>query len=403
MHRAVPTTIAGLAAGAALLIALEPAAHACGACFSPPSEVTTVDSHRMVISLGLEETVLWDQIVYSGDPSDFVWVLPVPTPQVTVEVADPDFFTMLDSGTAPTVSPRFPLRTSCGGGGGVGCGGAVAADSGEATPSDSVTVYNEGTVGPYETVTVGSESRNALYDWLSANGYNVTPASLPVIEHYLDAGYVFVALRLKPDASVQAMQPVRVRYPGFMGTFPLEGVVVGTKGIVNLSLWVIAEQRYAAGNYDTVRINEDDLVWDWDSNSSNYSDVFDDALLDAGGRAWVVEYADTLARIPQIGNPTSDLAIARAVAPTPYVTRLRTRIRTEYITEDLQLAPAADPTPVSNVLTAPNDVNRPSEPDCSDGCAAGSRRVAGLSTLALLMLGLLVALGRRRRGTTLTS
>ncbi len=391
------TTITSLAAAAALIPMLERPAEACGACFAPSSAETTVDSHRMVISLGLEQTVLWDQIVYSGAPEDFVWVLPVPSPDVTVELADPDFFDMLDSGTAPTISPRFPLRTGCGGGGGVGCG-AVAADSagGGDAPSDGVTVYNEGTVGPYETVTVGAKSRNALYDWLSANDYEVTPASLPVIEHYLDLGHVFVALRLRPGVGVQAMQPVRVRYPGFMSSFPLKGVIVGAKGVVDLSLWVIAEQRYAANNYATVRINEDDLVWDWETNTSNYSDVFDEAILDAGGRAWVVEYADMLSNIPRIGNPSDDLAVAQAAAPAPYVTRLRTRLRTENINEDLQLSPAAETTRVSPFLTAPNDINRPDEPDCNDGCAA-STHAAGLSTLGLLLVIGLFATRRRRR------
>lgn len=397
MQRAMLISMVGAAATTVAMVGYERSAEACGACFAPTSEVTTVDSHRMVIALGMEETVLWDQIVYSGNPADFVWVLPVPSPEVTVEVADPAFFDMLDRGTAPTISPAYPLRTGCPGGGGIGCGGAVSASGESDAPSDGVTVYNEGTVGPYETVTVGAESRNALYDWLTGRGYEITPASLPVIEHYLDLGYVFVALRLQPGVGVQAMQPVRARYPGFMGTFPLKGVVVGAKGVVDLSLWVIAEQRYEANNYATVEIDEFDLVWDWATNTSNYGDVFDDTILDAGGRAWVTEYAGNLSWIPVVGNPYDDLAIANSVTPTPFVTRLRTRLRTENINEDLLLAPAADASPVSQNLLAYAEINRPAEPDCSDGCAAGDHHAAKLSSLMLLLIGAIVALRRRRR------
>lgn len=363
--------IAGVAVGV-LLTGEATRAEACGACFAPVSDVTTVDSHRMVIALGTTETILWDQIVYSGEPADFAWVLPVPSPEVRVEVASPEFFASLDQGTAPTISPANPLQLFCPDDGWGGCGD----DSGDYTnsPSDGVTVYDQGVVGPYETVTVGAESRNALYDWLTANGYEITPASLPVMEHYLDLGYVFVALRLRPGVGVQAMTPVRVRYPGYMGTFPLKGVVVGTKGIVNLSLWVIAEQRYEARNYATVRVNEDELTWNWSTNTSNYSDVFDDAILDAGGRAWVVEYADSFAAIPITAAGGADASIVRSLSVNPYVTRLRTRMRTEYIDADLQLTPAADSSRVSNFLLAPRDLNRPSPPDCDTGAPTARAR-----------------------------
>lgn len=398
MQRAACCAIAGIATGVVLSFAGVSPAHACGACFAPPSEVTTVDSHRMVISLSAEETVLWDQIVYSGSPEDFAWVLPVPTPDVRVELADPDFFTTLDVGTTPIVFPPNPPPRTCGAD--AGCGGGCG-DDGGASPdaaTDGVTVYDEGTVGPYETATVGSESRNALYDWLTAKGYAITPASLPVIEDYLDRGYVFVALRLRPGLGVQAMQPVRVHYPGYMGSFPLQGVVVGTKGIVNLSLWVIAEQRYQASNYAMARVRARDLVWDWRTRTSNYDDAFDEALLDAGGRAWVVEYAGLLSMLPWVGSPSSDFSVAGYDRSGRYVTRLRTRIRTIYVDEDLQLAPAADPSSVSNSLIAYNEINRPPDPTCNDGCSSAFRRhSSGLATMVLVLACTLIASRRRQR------
>jgi hypothetical protein len=74
------TTIAVLTA--ALLLTHTPAAPAaaCGGCFHVPNPMgtpTAVNAHRMVIVVAPGQTILWDQIVYEGDPSDFVWVLPV--------------------------------------------------------------------------------------------------------------------------------------------------------------------------------------------------------------------------------------------------------------------------------------------------------------------------------------
>ena len=52
-------------------------AEACGGCFVPQSERTVVTDHRMALSISQQQTVLWDQIRYSGDPAEFAWVLPV--------------------------------------------------------------------------------------------------------------------------------------------------------------------------------------------------------------------------------------------------------------------------------------------------------------------------------------
>src|SRR5699024_8867295 len=143
--------------------------------------VTSVDSHRMVVSLSPEKSILWDQIRYSGDPEDFVWVLPVPSPDVDIAVADDLFFLELESQTAPTISPPPlppldcppPPEESCGL---FGCDQA-GGDSGDGYAADGgagdVDVYREEVVGPYETVVIGSEDPVALITWLNDHGYAV--------------------------------------------------------------------------------------------------------------------------------------------------------------------------------------------------------------------------------------
>ena len=398
MRATVILLLAG-ATSALILVASARPAHACGGCFAPPSEVTTVDSHRMVISLGLEETILWDQIVYSGSPEDFVWVLPVPSEQVSIELADAEFFTALDRGTAPQITPLSPPPRRFCPSGGIGCGASVS-DSGDAQPDpDGVTVFDESVVGPYETVTIGAEDPEALYNWLTSNGYDVPAATLPAIEHYVEQQSVFVVLRLAPGENVNAMEPVRVRYPGYMATFPLEMVVVGAKGLLSLSLWVIAEQRYEARNYGTISIDVDDLAWDWATNTSNYAEVFDDTVEQGGSRAWVVEYADMFDTIARPFDASDDWTAAVASIPNAYITRLRTRVLVDHIDQDLELSPSADSSNVSNLLIAPNDVNRPEDVDCNaeGGCASGSSRAGGAASAGLIMLMGLALVMRRRR------
>jgi hypothetical protein len=296
------------------------------------------------------------------------------------------------------VTPASPSPCDAAAAGG-GCGGSGFGGFGPG-PVDGVEVYDRGVVGPYETVTLGSDDPNALFAWLAGNGFAYPAEAIPILEHYTALGSAFVVLRLRPGADVSAMQPVRLRFRGFMGTFPLRMVVVGATGSVDLSLWVIAEQRYAALNYPTVEVDDGELAWDWSTNRSNYDDVFEAAIARSGGRAWVTEYAAALGQSELAAAladvAAEDFAVAGARVHYPYLTRLRTRMLVEHISEDLQLAPAEDASDVSREHVAARDVNY----ECADGAAAsgaGPLHDGRLQSLLLVALALAAGAGRRSR------
>jgi hypothetical protein len=379
-------------------------ASACGGCFSPPDVVTTVDSHRMVISLSAGRTTLWDQIRYSGDPRDFVWVLPVPDPAATIDLAAPEFFTDLDAATAPAVQPASPPpQLFCPrDGDGFGCGSSDNALALSEPDAGGVTIFDQDTIGPYETVTIGAETPTALNDWLVANDYQIPPSTLPVLAYYIDQGSSFIALRLSPGQGVSAMQPVRVRYPGYMATFPLKMVTVGASGVLELALWVIADQRYDADGFANLTILGSDLTWDWSTQTSDYDVVFDRKIDEAGGRAWIVEYAN----LPQDywfrPESQADWEVAQiGLSAYPTITRLRTRMLVDHLTDDLELVPATNPFPVGTQLFALHDANRPPDVDCDEGiCATGLGRRDRGTIAGLVLFGVgVVALRRRRRAT----
>ena len=384
---------ARLAALAALVFASSlPAprrAEACGGCFG--QTITAVDSHRMVVLLSPERSVLWDQIVYSGNPEDFVWVLPVPGPEVVVELADASFFDELDGQTSPVVQAQpGPTPDGC-----FGCCAAGASDVG-AADGDGVVVYTEGAVGPYETAVIGGEDGGALQDWLVEHGYPVQDAAVPIIDHYVDEGSAFIALRLAPDVGVQAMQPVRISYKGFLSRFPLEMVKIGAYNQLGLTLWIIGEQRYAPTNYPTATIDPDELVFDWNTTTSNYDQVFADTIDRAGGRAWIVEYAD---RFDNLWFSTlTDPDLVHATLPMPFVTRLRTRMLIEHMDQDIELAPAEDARPVSQYIQAGNEIDRPFDDD-DGGCHIQQHAAVHVALLAFL-LATLGWMWRPRRSRT---
>jgi hypothetical protein len=109
-------------------------------------------------------------------------------------------------------------------------------------------------------------------------------------------------------------------------------------------------------------------------NRSNYTERFDQVIDDAGGRAWVTEYASSLSAL-WISSPEMD--VIRPLQASPYITRLRTRMLVDHLQEDLELTIADEYWDVSPNLVAWREINRPGG-DCEDyatyryGCMAAS-------------------------------
>jgi Uncharacterized protein conserved in bacteria (DUF2330) len=299
---------AGVAASAAISMTavglVESDARACGGCFSRPTENTIVTDHRMAFAVSPAQTVLWDQIEYTGDPKDFSWVLPVRSGAV-VELSHDEWFEALDALTRPVITG--PSR-NCGQGGGIGCGGFSASGlSDTAVGGDNgVQVLNQSVIGPYDTVTLKSTDPNALDDWLQVNGYAIPDGIRPTIAAYVSAGFDFIALRLAPGQGVQAMQPVRVVTQGADPTLPLRMVAAGAGAQVGITLYVISEGRYEARSpfFNDV-IHDSQLVWLHGDNRSNYQELSQQIMQSRGGRTWLTEFAASasLQPSPSAGPP----------------------------------------------------------------------------------------------------
>src|SRR5438105_13407404 len=89
--------------GAGLLASARDA-DACGGCFGPSQTVTVVTDHRMILSVSPQQTTLYDQIKYQGDPASFAWVLPIHG-TVDVGLSADVLFASLDAITQTTIRP----------------------------------------------------------------------------------------------------------------------------------------------------------------------------------------------------------------------------------------------------------------------------------------------------------
>jgi hypothetical protein len=277
-------------------------AEACGGCFVPPDAETVVTGHRMALSISPAQTVLWDQIQYTGDPAEFAWVLPV-KPGAFIEVATDAWFETLEAATATGMLPPqvgchddFDFNPGCGAsdsfGGVRGVGAFAEEDGAGVNGGPAVEVIHRGTVGPYEEVTLSTTTPGALNAWLTEHSYNIDETTQPLIDAYVAEGFDFIALRLQPDKGVREMKPVRVVAPGAGDTLPLRMVAIGTGANVAITLFVIAEGRFAAKNFPNVEVPLDLTAWDFETNSSNYAELRALTLKGAdGGSAWLTTFA----------------------------------------------------------------------------------------------------------------
>lgn len=382
-------------------------ADACGGCFAPSETNQVVTDHLMVMALHASESILWDQIRYSGRPQDFSWVLPVQG-DARLELANGTFFDTLSQVTAPTVTAPSQVCPTAGRG-----GLFAASDSAASNEAGGVQVLSTAIVGPYQTVTLRSSDADALSTWLRANNYAIPASIEPVIRHYTDLRMDFIALRLRPGEGVQAMQPVRVRFSTPSPVLPLRMVSAGIADKVGISLFVFSEGRTEAMNFPNALVDRARVSWDYSTSASNYPAMFRAAIAPSGGRAWVTEsaqradsYSNNFRYNPEAYG---DWGLAVAGLSQPWVTRLRADLPAATLDRDLQLQASSSSAELAPSFQAGVLLNRP---PCAtdDGFYSGTdSSFRGLSCSAspgvgsprglagLLALGLAAVVVRRRR------
>ncbi len=311
-------SLLGLALVVSACAFFEPSpAEACGGCFVPQQERTVVTDHRMALSISPEQTVLWDQIRYSGDPAEFAWVLPV-RPGAKLSLSNDEWFTALDASTQPVIYQpnNFGGAYGCAL---TGCGSQESASAySDGVGPGQVQVLSQQVVGPYETVTLRATDDDALRSWLKSHAYSIPDSIAPTIDAYVAEGFDFIALRLRPGCGERSMQPVRVVTKGADPTLPLRMVAAGVGPRVGITLYVITEGRWQPRNFESTVFDDDRLRWDRYAGKSNYEEISQELMAADDGRTWLTEYADR----PQLywsGSLTSPSTGARR-GPNPGLT-----------------------------------------------------------------------------------
>jgi hypothetical protein len=386
-------------------------ARACGGCFVPPEETESViTDEKMILSISMSQTTLYDQIEYSGAPASFAWVLPIKG-TVTVGLSADILFQTIDQLTAtevlqpPTNCPPPPDDCSSFDS---YAGGDDAGAAGDAS-SDGVTVTSQAQVGPYETVQLHSTDGTALTNWLTSNGYDIPASTKPVIDAYVTDGFDFLALKLVPGVGVQAMQPVRVTSQGAAPSLPLHMVAVGTGATTGITIWVVADGRWQPSNFPTFTIADSEIAWDWLTSSSNYESLRLAKEKTFNGRGWqiesslelnqqtVIQTLEYAASYTDVGGytaaPTTDGGTADAgseaedagegsaaaaadlavlfngvAGPNARFTRMRSDVAKAALSVDMALEASTDQSELTNVHNPGQQVGEPECPVYNSAC-----------------------------------
>jgi hypothetical protein len=316
-------------------------ADACGGTFCDGGpQVMPVDQTGETIVFWVDEsgsepyTEAHIQIQYEGDAEKFAWIIPV-TSVPEVMVGSQQLFDNLLQATVPTFTVNTQAASDCPDASGVGCAGAVrgiepdeidfADDGGTGGVEETggPDILDRGLAGAFEYVTLTGDNVQEIIDWLDANGYAQDPDAPPILEEYLQDNFVFVAVKLQAGTDVEEIHPLAIRYAGTEPCIPIRLTRIAAVDDMAIRALFLGEQRLAPLNWAHVVINHSLLDW-VNGAALSYPGLVGLAIDEAGGRAFVTEYAgtDDIVSTSQLSDPSWNASAFEAIEPVAVVDEL---------------------------------------------------------------------------------
>lgn len=329
--------LACAALGAAASLASPRPAHACGGFFCSSSMPVDQSGENIVFATGPDGTLETHvQIFYAGAAPRFAWIVPVPSiPEIALGTNA--LFTELDRATAPQFTtssgtegtcrprptcnyPRSCPRTD------VYDASAPypapgARDAGAApAPPPPVSVHLQQSIGAFDAVVLSATDATALHTWLQENEYDIPENAIPLLDTYVALGDHFVALKLQSGAMTGEIQPIVLRYREDEPCIPIRLTAISTVADLPIRAYVLAPSFVTPRNYSFIDPPEHAGLW---LGYANYGDLVTRAVDDAGGRAFVTEFAGAPPRLSLSLPSIEDLR--EASTPAELVRGLRDR------------------------------------------------------------------------------
>jgi hypothetical protein len=138
-------------------------------------------------------------------------------------------------------------------------------------------------------------------DWLTANGYDVTPEGAALLGPYLAEGMHLLALRLTKGSDTGSIRPIQLTYPASAPMIPIKLTAVAANQDMGVMTWAVGSARAVPFNYNALELN--DARINWFNAASNYDQVVTEAADAAGGQGFVTEFAGPAEQLAQVVWP----------------------------------------------------------------------------------------------------
>ena len=316
-----------------------------------------------------DRTVLTMSNDYSGEPSEFAIVVPVPTllEKGQIHVGDRAVLDHLDAYSAPRLVEYFDpdpcLRIAMEKMNALprAMGADEAISSLKRAKSLGVTIEAKYTVGEYDILILSARQSGGLETWLLENDYRVPPGARRVLGSYIRQGMKFfvakVNLKEQRRLGFSYLRPIQVAYesPKFM--LPIRLGMVNADGPQELFVFAITQGgRVETTNYRTVRLPEGMDIPEYvkDDFPRFYRAMFANQVARENREAVFLEYAwnmtwcDPCAADPLSAEELRSLGVFWLSPPdgqspgTTFITRLHVRYDAAHFPEDLVFQETSD-------------------------------------------------------------
>jgi len=264
---------------------------ACGGFFCNAATPVNQAAERILFAVDGDSTVMHVQVDYQGPPVDFGWILPVPR-GVETALSSEALFQALDTAVGPRFQLNFEFADNCAvplpsSNGTVG--GDTPPTGGDSPPGGGVTVVSRENVGPYDRAILEAENVTSLRVWLDENQFTIPGDFDERLVPYIEAGAVFVVIKLLPGVDTGEIVPLKLTFPGTTPSVPIIPTAVAATPDLGVIVHVLGRNRAIPLNYRHVQINEATI--DWMGGGQNYPDVVSQAADEAGGHAFTTDFA----------------------------------------------------------------------------------------------------------------
>ena len=315
-----PRLLRALALSAAALSPLSPLsplstpseAFACGGFFCNANQPVNQSAERIVFARAEGRIDMHVQVAYQGPPTEFGWLLPA-HPSVETTISSEALFGALDRLFGPRFQLNYTYADDC-----QLFDFALeesAPPSAEPNAGGGVQVLSREAIGPYDRAILLPESVADLRAWLDENNYQIPNELDAKLQPYIDLNLAFVAIKLLPGLDAGDIAPLRMSFPGDRPSIPLIPTAVAADPDMGVIVHVLDQARAVPVNYRHVTINEATI--DWASGGNNYTAVVSQAVDEAGGRAFVTDYAGPVGeRLSDVLSPYSEQELERIASAT---------------------------------------------------------------------------------------